>query len=139
VVGIEEEHHLPFPAVVMTLIVVAVVAAGIAVAWFTVGRRTVPREAPRNVSVLTKAARADLYGDAINEGLLMRPGDRFVTGLGTFDGSGVDGAVNGTAAAFAGMSGRMRRLQNGFVRSYALSVLAGAVIVVLALLAVNLA
>jgi NADH-quinone oxidoreductase subunit L len=33
----------------------------------------------------------------------------------------------------------MRRLQNGFVRSYALSVLAGALLVVLALLAVNLA
>ncbi len=47
--------------------------------------------------------------------------------------------VNGTARAFGGMSGTFRRVQTGFVRSYALSVLGGAVLVVLALLAVNLA
>jgi NADH-quinone oxidoreductase subunit L len=62
-----------------------------------------------------------------------------VTDLATFDRSGIDGAVNGTGLAFGGLSGRMRRLQTGFVRSYALSVLGGAVLVVLALLAVNLA
>ncbi len=139
VVGVAEEHHLPFPAIVMTLIVTAVVIAGVAVGWLTVGKQEVPRTAPQNVSVFTKAARADLYGDAVNEGLFMRPGDRFVGGLGTFDGSGLDGAVNGTAATVAGMSGRMRRWQNGFVRSYALSLLGGAVVVVLALLVVNLA
>jgi NADH-quinone oxidoreductase subunit L len=33
----------------------------------------------------------------------------------------------------------MRRVQNGFVRSYALSLLGGVLLVVLALLAVNLA
>ena len=42
-------------------------------------------------------------------------------------------------AAFGGMSQTFRRVQTGFVRSYALSVLAGALLVVLALLAVNLA
>jgi NADH-quinone oxidoreductase subunit L len=55
------------------------------------------------------------------------------------DNRGIDGLVNGLAAAFGGASGRLRRLQTGFVRSYALSVLGGAVVVVLALLAVNLA
>ena len=33
----------------------------------------------------------------------------------------------------------LRRVQNGFVRSYAVSILAGVLLVVLALLAVNLA
>ena len=89
--------------------------------------------------MFTKAARADLYGDALNENLLMRPGDRFVGGLTTFDDHGVDGAVNGTGLAFSGMSQRFRRIQTGYVRSYALSVLGGAVLVLLALLAVNLA
>jgi NADH-quinone oxidoreductase subunit L len=37
------------------------------------------------------------------------------------------------------MSATFRRIQTGFVRSYALSVLGGAVLVVLALLAVSLA
>jgi NADH-quinone oxidoreductase subunit L len=37
-----------------------------------------------------------------------------------------------------GMSGAFRRVQTGYVRSYALAILAGATLVVLALLAVNL-
>jgi NADH-quinone oxidoreductase subunit L len=139
VVGEEVHHELALPALLLSVIVLLVVAAGVAVAWLTVGRHEVPRTAPVRVSVLTRAARADLYGDAINEELFMRPGDRFVTGLASFDRDGVDGFVNGTAGAFGGMSGTFRRMQTGFVRSYALSVLGGAVLVVLALLAVNLA
>ena len=38
-----------------------------------------------------------------------------------------------------GLSTTLRRVQNGFVRSYALSLFAGALLVVLVLLAVNLA
>ncbi len=139
VVGPEPEVALPLPAAVLSLLVLALVVAGVAVAWMTVGKREVPRTAPTKVSFVTRAARADLYGDAINEELLMRPGDRFVTGLVTFDDTVVDGIVTGTGGAFGGMSGTFRRLQTGFVRSYALSVLGGAVVVVLALLAVNLA
>jgi NADH-quinone oxidoreductase subunit L len=54
-----------------------------------------------------------------------------------FDGKGIDGAVNGIAAGLGGLSGRWRRWQNGFVRSYALSMLAGTVGVVVALLLVR--
>src|SRR3954452_22127878 len=139
VVGAEPHPENQIPAILLTLIVLAVVLVGIAIAWLTVGRHEVPRTAPARVSVFTRAARADLYGDAINEGLLMRPGDRFVTGLVGFDDHVVDGVVDGTGGAFGGMSGTFRRVQTGFVRSYALSVLGGALIVVLALLAVNFA
>jgi NADH-quinone oxidoreductase subunit L len=139
VVGEEVPPVLGVPTFVLTLIVLVVVIIGVAIAWLTVGRNEVPRTAPTKVSVFTRAARADLYGDALNEGLLMRPGDQFVTGLVHFDDNGVDGVVDGTGAAFGGMSSTFRRVQTGFVRSYALSVLGGAVLVVLALLAVNLA
>jgi len=139
VVGEEVPPVLGVPTFVLTLIVLVVVIIGVAVAWLTVGSNEVPRTAPTKVSVFTRAARADLYGDALNEGLFMRPGDQFVTGLVGFDDRGVDGMVNGTAAAFGGMSSTFRRVQTGFVRSYALSFLGGAVLVVLALLAVNLA
>ena len=139
VVGHAEHEALAVQPIVMTLIVTLVVLVGVVSALFLVGRNEVPRVAPESVSIFTKAARADLYGDAINEAAFMRPGDRFVTGLGTFDDSGIDGTVDATAATFAGMSGRMRRWQNGFVRSYALSLFVGALIVVLAMLAVNLA
>jgi NADH-quinone oxidoreductase subunit L len=139
VVGEEVTHELAVPAWVLTLIILAVVAFGVLIAWLEIGIKDVPRVAPRKVSWATRAARADLYGDALNEGLLMRPGNRLVDGLITFDDTIVDGAVNGTGSASQGMSGTFRRIQTGYVRSYALSVMAGALVVVLALLAVNFA
>jgi NADH-quinone oxidoreductase subunit L len=137
VVGEVEHHELAVAPIVLTLIITAVVAVGVALAWFLVGKPEVPRVAPAKVSVFTRAARADLYGDSVNEALFMRPGDRFVGDLTRFDDGGVDGAVNGTAATFAGLSGRFRRWQTGYVRSYALSLLAGAVLVLGMLLAVS--
>jgi NADH-quinone oxidoreductase subunit L len=119
--------------------VVLVVAAGVSLAWLLVGKREVPRVAPRDVSFATRAARHDLYGDAINDTLVVGPGRNLVGGLVTMDRVGVDGVVEGGSAAVGGFSGVFRRIQNGFVRSYALSVLGGVLLVVLALLAVNLA
>ncbi len=139
VTGVAEHHEPPLAPIVITVIVTLVVAAGVAAAWFLVGKRDVPRVAPQDVSFATRAARADVYGDAINEGLVVQPGRRLVGGLATFDRVGVDGVVEGGSAAVGGMSGVLRRVQNGFVRSYALSLLGGALLVVLALLAVNLA
>ncbi|MFI8074011.1 hypothetical protein ACIF85_35275, partial [Streptomyces sp. NPDC086033] len=46
----------------------------------------------------------------------------------------VDGVVNGTAASVGGLSGRMRKLQNGYARSYALSMFGGAVVLLAAIL-----
>ena len=113
------------------------VAIGIVIAWAMYGRREVPVLAPAGNPV-TVAARKDLYGDAINEGLLMRPG-QWLTRLSVyFDNRGIDGLVNTVAATFGGTSGRMRRLQTGFVRSYALSMLVGAALLVGALLLVRL-
>ena len=57
----------------------------------------------------------------------------------TFDRTVVDGMFTGGAVAVGGVGTLVRRAQNGFVRSYALSILAGVLLVVLALLAVNLA
>jgi NADH-quinone oxidoreductase subunit L len=84
-------------------------------------------------TVVTRAARQDLYQDAVNEALFMRPGEYLTRSLVFVDGKGVDGAVGGLAALVGGLSARMRRLQNGFVRSYALTMLAGVVAVLGAL------
>ena len=51
---------------------------------------------------------------------------------------GVDGLVNTLAATVGGTSGRLRRVQNGFVRSYALSMFIGAVLLVGAFLLVRI-
>jgi NADH-quinone oxidoreductase subunit L len=139
VFGPEPHEDLPIPALAISGLALAVVAVGAVIAWFTYGTKEIPRTAPQRVSVATKAARADLYGDAFNEAVFMRPGQYLTRSLVFFDNRGVDGVVNGLAALVGGTSGRIRRWQNGFVRSYALSMLAGAVLVVLALLAVTLA
>ena len=65
----------------------------------------------------------------------MRPGQYLTRSLVYVDNRGVDGAVVGTAAAVGRLSARLRRWQTGFVRSYALSMLVGAAIVVVAMLA----
>jgi NADH-quinone oxidoreductase subunit L len=119
------------------IIALVLAVGGIVIAWLMYGRVAVPAVAPRG-SVLTRAARADLYGDAFNESVLMRPG-QWLTRLSVFfDSRGVDGLVNGLAATIGGTSGRLRRIQNGFVRSYALSMLIGAVLLVAGLLVVRL-
>ncbi len=119
------------------LAALVLVAVGMVIAWALYGRRPVPATAPAGNPV-TVAARKDLYGDAVNESLLMRPG-QWLTRLSVFfDNKGIDALVNTVAATFGGTSGRMRRVENGFVRSYALSMLVGAVLLVGALLLVKL-
>jgi NADH-quinone oxidoreductase subunit L len=124
---------------VLTLLTLAVVAGGALAAYLAFGLRRVPVEPPQDVSPVTVAARRDLYGNAINESIFMRPGQWATRALVFFDNRGVDGLVNGTAALIGGGSGRLRRLQTGFVRSYALSMLAGGLLVVTALVAVRYA
>jgi len=113
------------------------VAVGVSIAWYLVGRHEVPRTAPTDVSFATRAARADLYGDAINDTLVVAPGAVLVRNLTSLDQHGVDGVVEGGSKGIAGIGMILRRTQNGYVRSYALSLLGGALLVVLALLAVN--
>ena len=115
----------------------ALVAAGVGLAWSMYLRSRVPVLAPVG-SLLTRAARQDLYQDTVNEAVLMRPGQYLTRSLVFVDNRGVDGAVNGLAALIGGTSGRLRRLQTGFVRSYALSMFAGAAVVVGAMLLVRL-
>jgi NADH-quinone oxidoreductase subunit L len=134
--SVEVGAHTIAP-LVLTLLTLLVVAGGVAAAWWLVARKPVPVEQPLNVSPVTWAARRSLYGDALNETALMRPGAYLTRALVFFDGRGVDGGVNGLAALLGGTSARIRRTQTGFARSYALSMLAGAFAVTAALLLVR--
>lgn len=136
VVGAHEIHHV-LPVWVVTVIVLSVVAIGIGIAYRMYGSRAVPEEVPAG-SLLTVAARRDLYGDAFNEKVLMGPGANFTRGLVELDDEAVDGAAGGLAAGVSRVSEGLRQLQTGFARSYALSMLAGATVVVAVILAVNL-
>jgi NADH-quinone oxidoreductase subunit L len=127
------------PHSLVPVLVVGISALGVLVAWLTVGRSRTPVQRPQRVSLPVRAARADLYANAVNEALIARPGTWLTRALVYVDNRGVDGLVNGTAALLGGSSGRLRRAQTGFVRSYALSMLGGSVLVIAALLAVRFA
>ncbi|RZT88488.1 NADH dehydrogenase subunit L [Pseudonocardia sediminis] len=127
------------PHAVVPWLVLALSALGVLAGYLFVGRKPVPVERPERVSLPVRAARADLYANSINSSVVERPGIWLTRILVYFDNRGVDGAVNGIAAGLGGSSGRLRRLQTGFVRSYALSMLGGGVLIVAAMLAVRFA
>jgi NADH-quinone oxidoreductase subunit L len=130
----EAAHKLPPIAVTGLVILFVLIGAGLAFMLFR--RGTALEEQPTSNPVVL-AARRNLYADAFNEAVLMRPGQWLTRALVYVDGRGIDGIVNGLAAGVGGGSGRLRRIQTGFVRSYALTMLGGAFLVVVALMAVR--
>jgi len=127
----------PIPEIGLTVISLALMVIGAGAAWLFVGRKDVPLEKPAKVSWPVRAARADLYGNALNEALFAKPGEALTRGLVVVDDKGVDGAVTGLAGTLGFLSSLLRRTQTGFVRSYALTMLGGSVLVVAALLMVR--
>jgi NADH-quinone oxidoreductase subunit L len=130
------EPEPPFSIQTITIITLSVVAIGVLAAIWQY--RKIAKVAPNKVSLVVSAARKDLYGDVMNEALLMRPGQRLTKSLNIFDKSVVDGFVNGLGSFTSGVSARLRRSETGYVRSYAMSIVLGTAILVLALLIVGL-
>ncbi|MGW7517267.1 NADH-quinone oxidoreductase subunit L [Streptomyces sp. NPDC054796] len=128
-----EHGHSPLSAAAVTSATVVALLIGVGAAWLQYGRKPVPAVAPRG-GLLTRAARRDLLQDDFNHVVLVQGGQHLTRSLVYLDHSLVDGVVNGTAAAFGGLSGRLRRLQNGFVRSYAVSMFGGVAVLVAATL-----
>ncbi|EFL16890.1 NADH-quinone oxidoreductase subunit L [Streptomyces sp. C] len=128
-----EHGHPPVSAAAVTASTMVVLVVGVAIAWSMYGRRPVPVVAPRG-SFLTRAARRDLFQDDFNHVVLVRGGEHLTRSLVYLDHSVVDGAVNGTAASVGGLSGRLRKLQNGYARSYAVSMFGGTAILIAATL-----
>lgn len=136
--GIATQPARVLPSDLISLITGLGVLAGILLAGWLFWVRQAPAEVPVGVSPVVRAARDKLYVDALYESVLMRPGQYLSRALLYLDARGVDGVVNGLAAAVGGASGRLRRLQTGFVRSYALTMFAGLALVVAGLLLVRL-
>ena len=129
------EHGEPvLPAAVIMGATLALVVIGVLVAWLMYVRRAVPTVVQTG-SALVEAARRDMYQDAVNEGLAMRPGQGLVIAASASDRYVVDGAVEGLARATAGAGRLVRRTESGYVRSYAGYMLAGTVLALIAVLA----
>jgi len=110
------------PLVVSLLaLVVVVIGAGIAIAKY----RTVPEIAPEKVSIFTKIARKDLYQDDFNNAVLVKPGAALTEGLVLTDNRVIDGVVRLVGWVISEISDVLRKIQNGYVRSYALTMFVG--------------
>ncbi|MGH9191298.1 MAG: proton-conducting transporter membrane subunit, partial [Acidimicrobiales bacterium] len=73
-------------------------------------------------------AHAWYYDEAVTT-FVGGPGRKSFEAIAWFDAHVVDGAVNGVAAVVRGLGGRLRSVQSGFVRAYALGVTIGVVVV----------
>ncbi len=110
------------PLVVSLLaLLVVVLGAGFAITKY----RTVPEVAPENVSIFTKIARKDLYQDDFNNAVLVKPGTTLTEGLVLTDNRVIDGAVRLVGWVIGEVSDVLRKIQNGYVRTYALTMFVG--------------
>ena len=116
---------LPVPVLIaLTLILVA---GGAFLAWRQYAASTVPTTAPTG-SLLTRAARQDFYQDQVNHGLLVEPGNYLTRSLVYTDKQLVDGSFNSLALGTMALGSLLRKLQNGYVRSYAALMVFGLVV-----------
>ncbi len=124
------EHGEPvLNAYVLMGLTLVLVLVGAYYAWLQYARAQVPVVVPRG-SVATRAARKDLYQDAVNEAVFMRPGQYLTRSLVFGDRRAVDGGWMGLAGLIGRIGEALRGWQNGFVRSYAATMLGGIVVIV---------
>ncbi len=111
-----------------------VVVVGLAMAWRQYASLPVPEVAPTG-SVLTRAARVDLYQDAVNDAILVEPGQHLTRSLVYGDRTAVDGAFTGLGKLTVGAGELVRKLQTGYARQYAATMLVGLLVLVVVVLA----
>lgn len=122
-----KEHHAEefLPPIVVSAMTLSVVVIGVSIAIMKY-RGDQLAAAPVNVSSLTKAARRDLFQDDFNETVFMRPGQSLVSNLLNLDYLIIDGTVRAVGSISLTAGTKLRSLQNGYVRSYALLTVIGA-------------
>ncbi|HEX5331329.1 MAG TPA: NADH-quinone oxidoreductase subunit L [Cellulomonas sp.] len=131
------DHEASSPVLPVWLLVtltLALVIAGVVLAWRQYATATVPITPPR-ASVLTRAARVDLYQDEVNDALLVEPGQHLTRSLVYGDAQVVDGAFAGLAKLTVGLGSVVRKFQTGYARTYAATMLVGVVVLAAIVLA----
>ncbi len=133
----QHEHTEFLPPIVVTTLAVVAVIIGVSIAFIKY-RGDLSESAPSEVSIFTRVIRRDLLQDDANEFLFMRPGQKLTQLLVKTDESVIDGAVRAVGSSALGSARGMRKLQTGYVRNYALLILIGALVALLAALAVTI-
>ena len=104
-----------------------VVAAGVALGWW-LHSGLIPKRAPQTHNPLVLIGRNDLYGDAVNTYAVIWPVSGIATALSLADQGVVDGLVRGSGYGVRGLAGLLRKAQNGYSRTYGLTLVIGVVI-----------
>jgi NADH-quinone oxidoreductase subunit L len=126
-----EGGHGGVAGVILLVLSVVVVLAGITLAWFVYMARPVRAETIGRARTPVHALLLNAwYVDWLYDRLIVVPLWALCGFLARiFDVRVVDGAVNGVGRVVVAWAGSLRRLQTGYVVNYALTMLAGAVVV----------
>jgi NADH-quinone oxidoreductase subunit L len=131
VLGGPAEYERPAAALVLSVVATGLAAVGAVVAWLLYIRPFDWLALRRRYAGGWRALADRLYVDQVYEFLTVTLGGAFAAFLArTVDQRVIDGAVNGLAELVGNGARSGRRLQSGLVRSYALAVLGGAVLIV---------
>ena len=131
---VDHEGSPVLPVWLLVSLTLALVVAGVVLAWRQYATAPVPITPPR-ASVLTRAARVDLYQDEVNDALLVEPGQHLTRSLVYGDAQVVDGAFAGLAKLTVGLGSVVRTFQTGYARTYAATMLVGVVVLAVIVLA----
>ncbi|MDR2974515.1 MAG: NADH-quinone oxidoreductase subunit L [Propionibacteriaceae bacterium] len=115
------------------VVTLVVVAAGVLLGWWLFGKRPVPAQAPQKVSIITTMGRNDLYGDQLTYNAVGRGGAVLARGVDLADEKGLDPLADGTGWVVQTLGDKVRHIQNGYVRTYGVTMAVGAVLIGLAL------
>ncbi|HJW35666.1 MAG TPA: NADH-quinone oxidoreductase subunit L [Actinomycetes bacterium] len=131
VLGAPEEHESLAAAAGLSAVATGLAAAGAIVAWLLYIRPFDWLALRRRWVGVWQPLADKLYVDQVYEFFTVNMGGAFAAFLArNVDQRGIDGAVNGVAELVGDAARSGRRLQSGLVRSYALAVLGGAVLIV---------
>jgi NADH-quinone oxidoreductase subunit L len=132
VVGAPEHYEPTATAVWLSVVATGLAAVGAGIAWLLYGSGRVDWLALRaRFATPWRALAERLYVDQVYEFFTVTLGRALAAFLAvTVDQRAIDGAVNGVAELVGNSARSGRRLQSGLVRTYALGVLGGAVLIV---------
>jgi NADH-quinone oxidoreductase subunit L len=118
-----------FDEVLAGFSVLAMAAAGITAAYLLYLRPVDIVAVRARLGWLYQAMLSKFWVDEIYERTVMTPGLLMSEGMAAFDARGIDGTVNGLGRTTRRIAQVGRRVQTGFVRSYALAVLLGTLLI----------
>ena len=131
------EHEAALGAVPLAVIATLVSMGGILLGWWIYGSGGIDWAALRvRHAMIQRTLARGWYLDDVYGALLVLPGKAAAAFMAyVFDKRVIDGAVNGLGEGFGRLATIGRRVQSGFVRTYALAFLSGAVFLLILVLA----